>query len=163
MKDWYCFQGILFVSGNGMGYAIYCLFGGVGNNNHNSGMRLMTTSSKPVRQWVDDWVIHMDRDNEQLLGSGMIRIFQEFWTAKGLDGKSKSTRNRYANALHALGGHIIDQVFGYQTVCCSDFSEAKACLLRFLDPDEGPLIHEKEAWQREVDTTCRKLLQFLTG
>jgi len=74
----------------------------------------------------------------------------------------KSTLNRHLSSCHALGGYIVERVFNHQLDSYDLAESGEDILLRYLDGRDGPLIfQDNEPWQREVDTTCRKLYKFI--
>jgi hypothetical protein len=113
---------------------------------------------KPNKNWVKDWQIGENPAREHTLSDDLIRLFMDFWDALALDEKSKSTRNRYAAALHALGGYLVEKGISEDG---SDMT-ADELLYEYISPYEGPLIHhDEEAWQEELDMVCRKLYKFM--
>ena len=71
--------------------------------------------------------------------------------------KTQRTQNRHS--LHSLGGYLIDQL-SYEDE--PETSTAMKLLEEQLSEFEGPLIfHDNESYQREVDTTCKKLYKHL--
>ena len=113
---------------------------------------------KPAEDWIEDWVCGVDEKRERLIGRELVTIFQGFWNKLNLDSKSKSTRNRHANALHALAGHIIEDAIRREVLDC----EPRRRLMDSLYDDEGPLVyHDNENYQRELDSVCRKLYKYL--
>ncbi|MEJ2620121.1 MAG: hypothetical protein P8163_07630 [Candidatus Thiodiazotropha sp.] len=58
---------------------------------------------KPSSNWTKDWRYGLEPRLEMLVAGELLIIFQAFWDWFDLDAKSKSTKQRYAAALHALG------------------------------------------------------------
>ena len=113
---------------------------------------------KPNNQWLSDWHIDIAPSREIAVSEELLRIFTRFWDAQGLDEKSKTTKNRYAGSLHALGGYLIEMAVNedYQSM------SGRELLLEHIDENEGPLIHQdNEVWQAEIDMVCRKLYRYL--
>ena len=111
--------------------------------------------------WADDWHV---MDGDEVLSDKLTPVFEAYLTALQKKGVAKSTLNRHKNGCHALGGYIVDQVFNYQWDRYEKFEQGEDILLRYLDGCDGPLIHQdNETWQREIDTTCRKLYKFVKG
>jgi hypothetical protein len=113
---------------------------------------------KPDKKWMDDWMIGVKPVREKEIASELIDKFLDFWDQEKLDEKSKTTMNRYAGALHALGGFLVERA-----VMGEDKDKTADELLReHIDLDEGPLIyHDNEEWQTELDMVCRKLFKYL--
>ena len=75
-----------------------------------------------------------------------------------LDGKAKTTRNRYSNALHALGGFLVEKAISEDGLPMT----TNELLAEHIDSAGGPLIHhDEEEWQNEIDMVCRKLSKHL--
>jgi len=115
---------------------------------------------KPKDNWITDWSYGLKPNLEKKTAEELIEIFQEFWLWANIESKSKSTRQRYSSALHALGGYLVEETGnghrGSKTI--QDF------LKDYIDLGEGPLIHiNNEAWQNELDTVCRKLYKYLVA
>ncbi len=109
--------------------------------------------------WEKDWHIE---DGDEELSRKLTSLFEAYLTALQKKGVSKSTLNRHANSCHALGGYIVEQLFGYQCNRYDSAESGKELLLRYLDGKDGPLVFpSEESWQRQLDTTCRKLYKFL--
>lgn len=114
---------------------------------------------KPDDSWVNDWRYGLVPEKEREVSGHLLGVFQDFWRWAQLDQKSKTTRQRYGGALHALGGWAVEQI-----------AEGKASedvyqlLVEATSGGDGPLIHlDSEEWQRELDMVCRKLYQFLVS
>lgn len=109
--------------------------------------------------WEDDW--HIESGDKVLAGK-LLPIFEAYLKSLQKKGVAKSTFNRHKSACHAIGGYIIDRVFHYQWDKYKESEQGEDILLRYLDGYDGPLIHQdNESWQREVDTTSRKLYTFI--
>lgn len=65
--------------------------------------------TRPDNTWIDDWGLGEELDRERKVSMELVQCFSEFWDAVGLDGKAKATRNRYSEALHALGGYLLEE------------------------------------------------------
>lgn len=113
---------------------------------------------KPSSAWIQDWRIGVEPSRERVISRELVRIFASFWEALELDGKGKSTQGRYSNALHALGGYLLERAVSVN----GKPMPARQMLLDAIDSDDGPLIfHDEESWQREIDSVCRKLHRHL--
>jgi len=113
---------------------------------------------KPNPHWLSDWKNDIDPEREAEIGKELLRIFSTFWLAQDLENKSKTTRNRYANAMHALGGFLVEEAVSDQGIEMS----VTGLLFEHIDETGGPLIHaDEEAWQEELDMVCRKVFKFL--
>ena len=111
----------------------------------------------PNSTWKDDWKIGANRRIELELGKDIVSIFELFWNYYKLDTKSKSTKNRYLSALHALGGYIVEKGVLEHTNL-----SAQELINKYIDQDGGPLIHyDNESWQNELDMVCKKLFKFM--
>ena len=113
---------------------------------------------KPNKDWIKEWQISENPSREKALSNDLLRFFIGFWEAQGLDGKSKSTRNRYSTALHAIGGYLVERGILVDEVDMT----ADELLYEYISPYEGPLIHQdEEAWQEEIDMVSRKLYKYM--
>lgn len=114
---------------------------------------------KPNPRWLEYWQVGENPAREIQVADDLLRIFNEFWTYKSLDEKSKTTRKIYADALHALGGYLVEKsVFDEDDL----LKRAGDLLTAYVGPDGGPLIHfDHEKWQNEYDMVCRKLYRFI--
>lgn len=114
---------------------------------------------KPENKWIDDWRIDENPSREHEIAVALLEIFMGFWDSRKLDEKSKSTKQRYANGLHALGGFLVENA----VLSEKDFARtAEELLFEYLDPYEGPLVFlDNEAWQEELDMVCRKLYKYI--
>ena len=113
---------------------------------------------KPERKWIDDWLIGLAPARERKVSNGFISLFADFWKKQALDGKAKTTRNRYSAALHAIGGYLVEQAI-------SEDGKNKTCyelVAEHIGPYDGPFIHhDNELWQDEVDMVSRKLYKYM--
>ena len=114
---------------------------------------------KSNRHWLEDWQVGENPSREIEIAEDLLKIFDGFWAFQSLDDKSKTTKSRYADALHALGGYLVEK----SVLDEDDLSKTTDDLLaEYLGPDEGPLIHlDHEKWQSEIDMVCRKLYRFI--
>ncbi|MBC2745186.1 MAG: hypothetical protein HGJ93_19735 [Desulfosarcina sp.] len=113
---------------------------------------------KPSNQWPSDWRIGINPSRETTVAEELLRIFTRFWETLGLNEKSKTQKNRYANSLHALGGYLVEQAISeeYRSM------PIRELLFTHIDENEGPLIHQDNGtWQAEIDMVCRKLYKYL--
>ncbi|WP_028582844.1 hypothetical protein [Desulfogranum japonicum] len=112
---------------------------------------------KPNLDWVNDWKVGNNPKNEEHIGTELFLIFYKFWEELDLDNKSKTTKRRYYNALHCLGGFLVEE---YSSSI--DNIETIEMLKYELSEDEGPLIHhDDETWQKEIDLVSRKLYKYI--
>jgi len=111
----------------------------------------------PDNKWITDWKCGVDAAREKELGNEFVQVFSAFWNDADLESKSKSTKNRYYSALHCLGGYLIEQgVYEEKELTAHEL------LMSEIDQYEGPLIHHNnEAWQKELDTVCKKLFKYM--
>ncbi len=115
---------------------------------------------QPNEQWLSDWYIDIAPAREKKVAGELLEIFTAFWERQGLNGKSKSTKNRYSAGLQALGSYLVEKAVSakYRS------SPARELILAYITDFEGPLIHhDNEVWQNEIDMVCRKLYKFLTA
>jgi len=112
-----------------------------------------------TKGWEKDWHI-VDGDKE--LSMKLIPWFELYLTALKEKGSSKSTMNRHINACHAIGGHIIDNVFKYEWDSLEIPWDGEEILFKYVFGFDGPLIYQdSETLQKQIDTTSRKLYNFL--
>lgn len=114
---------------------------------------------KPENKWIDDWNIGIVPSREHDISVKLLNYFENFWNDQNLENKSKSTRNRYSSALHALGGYLVEQAISAGSIN----KTADELLSDCVGSDEGPLIHQdNEDWQDELDMVCRKFYKFIS-
>lgn len=112
---------------------------------------------KPENSWIKDWRMGVDSAREVAVATELLAFFIESWHALDMEHKSKTTQNRYAGAMHALGGYLVEQAISDE----GRNKTADELLSKALETDEGPLIfHDHETWQSELDTVCRKLHRY---
>ncbi len=112
-----------------------------------------------TQNWDKDWSIYKEDLN---LSNKIIPIFESYLISLLEKGASKTTFNRYKNACHALGGYIVGEVYGYGIETFYGNESGEEIILRFIDENGGPLVHhDNEAWQNEIDATCKKLHSYL--
>ncbi len=112
---------------------------------------------KPNNKWIKDWRCGENPEREELLSNAFLKVFVDFWVKSDLENKSKSTKNRYSSALHALGGYLVERgVFEENEM------SAHELLFDKISQYEGPLIHySNDDWQNELDMVSRKLYKYL--
>ncbi len=114
--------------------------------------------TKPDQTWVSAWEIGEHPERERKISAELVDCFLAFWDAQELDGKAKTTRNRYSDALHALGGYLVEEAISEDGLPMT----TNELLAEHIDFAGGPLIHhDEEAWQDEIDMVCRKLYKRL--
>ena len=112
----------------------------------------------PQDSWTVDWKLGVDTRLEQKIGAEIVEVFSAFWRDESVEERSKSTRQRYEGALHALGGHLVEKAAERE----ESEESGREMLRSAVQYDEGPLIHlENPSWQQELDTVCRKLNAYL--
>ncbi len=115
---------------------------------------------KPNKKWIEDWRYGVEPRLEENTAEELIKEFQAFWNWAVLDSKSKTTKQRYSGALHALGGYMVEET-GKGKRANREIGEF---LKGYVDSGDGPLIHhDNEAWQDELDMVCRKLYKYLSA
>ena len=113
---------------------------------------------KPNVKWIDDWRLGPKPSREHKFAADLLDYFADFWDKEKLDEKSKTTKNRYSNSLHTLGGYLVEQAIPEEDLD----KTARELLLRYVGPNEGPLIyHDDEDWQYELDRVCRKIYKYM--
>lgn len=125
---------------------------------HPRGISVFTM--KPTEKWIEDWRYGMEPKLEQKTAEELIKEFQAFWIWANLESRSKTTKQRYSGALHALGGYLVEETGkGVRSgMGIREFLEV------YIASGDGPLIyHDNEACQDELDTVCRKLYKYLTA
>ncbi len=110
---------------------------------------------KPTNEWITDWRYGVKPSQEKKTSDELLEIFQDFWGWSNLETKSKSTKQRYSAALHALGGYLVEETGnGHRgSKIIQDF------LKGYIDSGDSPLIHH----ENELDTVCRKLYKYLAA
>ncbi len=112
-----------------------------------------------TENWASDWAVCKE---DRQLSQKLIPIFERFLGSLLEKGVSKRTLRRHESACHALGGYIVGEVFGRGDESFSPDETGETVLLRFIDDCGGPLVYQdEEAWQNELDATCRKLFKQL--
>ncbi len=112
---------------------------------------------KPDSKWIKDWRCGIYPEREGQLGNEFLKVFIDFWVKSDLENKSKSTKNRYSAALHAIGGYLVKRGVSEENEKLS----AHELLLDSISEDEGPLIYySDEDWQNELDMVSRKLYKY---
>jgi hypothetical protein len=113
---------------------------------------------KPNNEWIKDWRCGINPEREERLSNVFLKVFADFWVKSDLENKSKSTKNRYSSALHALGGYLVERGVFEE----NEMSSADELLLESISQGEGPLIYySEEDWQNELDMVSRKLYKYL--
>ena len=114
---------------------------------------------KPNTQWIEDWKIGLKNSREYKIAKELMEYFGDFWDKEKLEHKSKTTKNRYSNSLHALGGYLVTQSISREDL----YKSAYELLFEYVNPYEGPLIyHDNEDWQEELDMVCRNFYKYMT-
>jgi len=115
---------------------------------------------KPGPAWLEDWRCGVDPRREDAIGQRLLEIFGQFWDDSGIDRMSATSRRRHANALHAVGGHLLARALAEDGLGLT----AEELLAEHVTADDGPLVTcDDEAWQNEVDSVCRKLHRHLAS
>jgi hypothetical protein len=113
---------------------------------------------RPNAKWIGDWEIGVKPSREGKISIDLLNFFMDFWDQGQLEGKSKTTRNRYSASLHALGGYLVKQGISDQNLN----KTAYELLSEHVGADDGPLIyHDNEDWQKELDMVCRKIYKHI--
>ena len=106
---------------------------------------------------IDDCKTNQESSREKQISTDLVCYFRQFWVIENLDKKSKTTKYRYSNSLHALGGYLIDQ----SNLEKNYNKSAQDLLLEYVGPYGGPLIHDIENWQNELDMVCCKFYKYM--
>ncbi len=121
-------------------------------------MSIGKNNMKPDHGWIEDWRVGVNPNREREVSDGFISIFADFWKTQSMDDKAKTTRNRYAAALHSIGGYLVEQAISAEGKNKTYYELVSEC----IGPDDGPLIHfDNETWQNEIDTVSRKLYKYM--
>jgi len=113
---------------------------------------------KPNVKWIDEWRIGVKPSREKMVAADLVDYFANFWDKEKLGEKSKTTRNRYSNSLHALGGYLVEKAISEQDLDKTPYE----LLLEYIGPADGPLVyHDNEDWQDELDMVCRKIYKYM--
>ena len=109
--------------------------------------------------WEQNWHIV---DGDELLAKELMPVFEAYLVSLQAKGASKSTMTRHKNACRAIGGYIMDQVFKYEWEHLDEPWNGEEIIFQCVYGFSGPLIHQdNETWQKEIDTTSRKLYNFI--
>ena len=112
-----------------------------------------------IENWASDWAVCKE---DRQLSQKLVPIFECLLGSLLEKGVSKRTLRRHEGACHALGGYIVGEMFGRGDVSFSPNETGETVLLRFIDESGGPLVYQdEEAWQNDLDATCRKLFKQL--
>jgi hypothetical protein len=115
---------------------------------------------KPTTEWIKDWRTGLHPRLETQTAEELLHVFKTFWDWSNLDKKSKSTKQRYASSLHALGGYLVKEVVNGH----NNNKPIQEFIMSYIDTGEGPLIyHDNETWQKELDAVCRKLHKYMAS
>ena len=112
------------------------------------------------KHWIEDWKISNDCDPAS---KSLIELFDSFLSYLKNERKlAKKTIKRHETSCHALGGHIVNDLYNSFSPSSDSSKFGKELLLVYINQYEGPLIHhDNEKWQNEIDATCRQLYKFL--
>ena len=112
----------------------------------------------PTDDWINDWDCGVAPNLEREVGQELISVFRAFWHWANLETKRKSTQRVYSDALHALGGYLVQEIENGEYLP----ETTREFLRGYIDSGDGPLIHpDNEAWQDEVDRVCRQLCKYI--
>ncbi len=115
---------------------------------------------KPTNDWITDWHYGVKPSQEEKTSEELLEIFQDFWSWCNFETKSRSTKQRYSAALHALGGYLVEKTGNGHR----GSKVIREFLKGYIDSGDGPLIHpDNETWQNELDRVCRKLYKYLAA
>ncbi|EGQ7835525.1 hypothetical protein ABMY33_21510 [Vibrio vulnificus] len=113
---------------------------------------------KDSKNWAGHWQLGVNPDLERIISTGLIKVFNDFWSFQKLNEKSKSTQNRYSNALFLLGAYFVEEACDNEDEFISALSYLSDETLKY----GGPLIaYADEQLQNEIDLVCRKLYAFI--
>ncbi|KEQ18703.1 hypothetical protein [Endozoicomonas numazuensis] len=110
-------------------------------------------------EWPREWNCS---DEDEKLSKELTSIFKGFLTMLKESNLSEKTIRRHKSSCHALGGYIISEIFGYEHDIELAELPPKEILNNYITQYEGPLIYpQHETWQKEIDSTCKKLFKFI--
>lgn len=111
-------------------------------------------------QWLEDWKISEDCDSTS---KSLIEVFDSFLSYLKNEKKlSQKTIKRHETSCHAIGGHIVNDLYNSFSPSGDKSKFGKKLLLYYITQYEGPLIcHDNENWQNEIDATSRKLNKYI--
>jgi hypothetical protein len=109
--------------------------------------------------WDQDWHIV---EGDERLAKELMPVFESYLVSLQVKGSSKSTMTRHKNACHAIGGYIMDQVFKYEWDHLEEPWNGEEIIFQYVYGLDGPLIYnDNETLQKKIDTTSRKLYDFI--
>lgn len=113
-----------------------------------------------LQSWPQRWRFE---DADIAVGERIVACFVPFLEHLLEQRLAMKTLQRHRDHLWMLGGEIIRRL--HEEPQLAHQPSTSALVLRFLDPDGGPLIWPRitEQQQDSLDATCRKLYQFLTA
>jgi len=111
---------------------------------------------RDLPNWPRSW---MGLEKDLPPGEALIVCFRPFIEHLAATGLSPKTIRHHVDNLWAVGGEIIRHLHDDPSL---RKKTADQLLRAAVDPDGGPLLYNSsEEQQRSVDSTCRKLHQFL--
>jgi len=114
---------------------------------------------KPNSKWINDWHTDIESAREDVIAAELLKYFVDLWDKMKLDEKSKTTKKRYSNSFHALGGYLVKQSISDDDDLDDTVDEL---LSKYIESEGGPFIYyDDESWQEEFDMVCRKIYKFM--
>jgi hypothetical protein len=113
---------------------------------------------------LESWPQHWRGDDSDIaVGERIVECFTSFLLHLLEQQLAMKTLQRHRDHLCMLGGEIIRRL--HEESELQHTRTTSALILRFIDPDCGPLMWPRitEQQQNSFDATCRKLYQFLVA
>jgi hypothetical protein len=108
--------------------------------------------------WPSSWA---GTDEDKPIGRDLVAVLRPFMLHLQQKNLSPRTLRRHLDNLWLIGGETIRKLHDDPTLRTERASEL---LLQAIAGGEAPLVHDlTEAEQTALDTTARKLLQFLSA
>jgi hypothetical protein len=108
-------------------------------------------------EWPDSWMIDQP---DRAMGKAIVTVITPFIEHLISQGLPKRTLKRHVDSLWALGGEIITNINGDESL---RKQPAMDLAINAIDEEGGPLLrnplHPDD--QKTFDCTCRKLYKFL--
>jgi hypothetical protein len=108
-------------------------------------------------EWPDSWMIDQP---DRTMGKAIVTVLTPFIEHLIKQGFTKRTIKRHVDSLWALGGEIITDINGDESL---RKLSAKDLVINALDEEGGPLLRNPldPDDQKPFDSTCKKLYKFL--
>lgn len=122
-----------------------------------TGTALVKQYCKDIDEWPDNWAIS---DSDIRIGKAILEQFKLLLADRIQKGRAKTTINRYAGYLAALGGELISRI-NYDD--CLRKLSARKLILEYVDENGGPLWRHAydELDHSRYDSVCRALYKVI--